>query len=150
MRPFILDPLFRSLSVLPGVGPRTVGHLERLVGGPAVANLLWHVPIDLVDRSYAPNIKDAESGRIATIKVDVVAHMPNARRNLPYKVKVKDDTGTMTLVFFHPRKDWLEKQLPIGGKVSISGKTEGYEGKTSNGSSRSYFTLWKIKRDTSC
>lgn len=103
--------------------------MERLVNGPAVVNLLWHAPIDLIDRSYTPKIKDAEAGRIATLNVEVVAHMPNARRNLPYKVKVKDNTDALSLVFFHARRDWLEKQLPVGGKVTVSGKIEGYQGK---------------------
>ena len=124
-RPFILDPVFRALSVLPGIGPKTSAAVERLVGGARVMDLLWHAPIDLVDRSYAPSIEDAEPGRIATFEVKVVAHMPNPKRGLPYKVKVENNTGSLSLVFFHARRDWIEKQLPVGKTVKISGKVEG-------------------------
>lgn len=128
-RPFILDPVFRALSVLPGIGPKTSAAVERLVGGARVMDLLWHAPIDLVDRSYAPSIEDAEPGRIATFEVKVVAHMPNPKRGLPYKVKVENNTGSLSLVFFHARRDWIEKQLPVGKTVKISGKVEGYQGR---------------------
>ncbi|MGE4313158.1 MAG: ATP-dependent DNA helicase RecG [Pseudobdellovibrionaceae bacterium] len=127
-RPFLLDPLFRALTVLPGVGPRTQKHFERLAGGPKILDLLWHLPIDLVDRSYRPTIEAAEAGRVATIRVTVAHHTPNPKRNLPYRVSVTDETGRMSLVFFHARKDYLEKLLPIGKTVLISGKLEAYQG----------------------
>lgn len=127
-RPFALDPLFRALTTLPGIGPRNGKYLEKLVGGPRVMDLLWHAPIDIIDRRYAPLVKDAPNGRIATLTVQVTGHQPSARRNLPYRVQCKDESGQLTLVFFHANKAWLEKQLPIGATVIVSGKIEYYQG----------------------
>ena len=127
-RPFDLDPLFRPLTVLPGIGPRSAALIEKLVGGPKVLDLLWHLPIEVIDRRFAPKINEAPNGRIATIEVTVGKHSPNARRAQPYRVQCKDETGTIALVFFHANKGWIEKQLPVGARVIISGKVEYYQG----------------------
>ncbi len=127
-RPFALDPLFRRVTDLSGIGPRNAALFEKLCGGERVVDLLWHLPIDFVDRRFAPQVKDAPDGRIATLTVTVQKHAPNKHRNQPYKVSCTDETGPLTLVFFHPRKDWLEKQLPEGATVIVSGKIEHYQG----------------------
>ncbi len=127
-RPFELDPLFRALTVLPGVGPRNAKLLEKLVGGPKVLDLLWHLPIDFVDRRFAPTIKDAPDGKVATLTVTVGKHIPNQRKGQPYKVWCTDETGTINLVFFHAHKDYLEKQLPLNETVIVSGRIEYYQG----------------------
>ncbi len=127
-RPFELDPLFRALTTLPGVGPRNAKLLERLIGGPKVLDILWHKPVDFIDRRFSPKIADAPDGRIATLQVHVGKHIPNPRKGLPYKVWCTDETGTINLAFFHAHKDWIEKQLPVGADVIISGKVEYYQG----------------------
>jgi len=127
-RPFDLDPLFRALTTLPGVGPKNAKLFEKLLGGPKVLDLLWHLPVDFIDRRFSPVISEAPDGRIATMEVTVVSHSPNQRRGLPYRVKVRDDSGTMNLVFFHASKAWIEKQLPDREKIIVSGKVEYYQG----------------------
>lgn len=125
-RPFALDPLFRSLSVLPGVGPKSVKLFEHLIGGGKILDLLWHKPVDFVDRSYAPKIADAEDGKIVTIEMTVQKHFPSPKFGLPYKVWCTDDTAPCNLVFFNAKKDWIEKQLPLNAKVIVSGRMEVY------------------------
>ena len=127
-RPFELDPLFRALTALPGVGPKNAKLFEKLLGGPKVLDLLMHLPVDFIDRRFAPPISEAPNGRIATMEVTVLSHTPNARKGLPYRVKVRDDSGTMSLVFFHANKAWIEKQLPDRETVIVSGKIEYYQG----------------------
>ena len=127
-RPFILDPLFRSLTVLPGVGPKTVRLFENLIGGGKVLDLLWHKPVDFVDRSYAPAIADAENGKICTLRLTVQKHFPSPKRSLPYRVWCSDETAAMNLVFFNANKDWLEKQLPVGKTLYVSGRMEVFQG----------------------
>ncbi len=128
-RPFALDPLFRRVTDLAGIGPRNAALFEKLCGGDKMLDLLWHKPIDFVDRRFAPKIKDAPAGRIATLTVTVHRHFPNERKNQPYKVWCTDETGTINLVFFHANKQWLEKQLPVNATVIVSGKIEHYQGK---------------------
>ena len=128
-RPFILDPLFTRVTGLPGVGPRTAKLFEKLCGGDKMIDLLWHKPIDFIDRRFAPKIKDAPAGQICTLTVTVHKHFPNERRGQPYKVWCTDETGTINLVFFNAHKDYIEKHLPAGATVIVSGKVDYYNGK---------------------
>ncbi len=127
-RPFALDPLFRLVTTLPGVGPKNGKLFEKLTGGPKVADLLWHKPVDFVDRSHSPALRDAENGKIITREIEILKHSPSARSGLPYRVKATDGTASIDLVFFNAKRDWVEKQLPLGAVRLISGRVEFYQG----------------------
>ena len=128
-RPFAIDPLFRPLTTLPGIGPRNGKLLEKLVNGPKVLDVLWHKPIDIIDRRHTPKVKDALPGHIATLTLTVHKHFPAAKKSQPYKVWCVDDTGAINLVFFHAHKEYLEKQLPVDATVVVSGMVESFQGK---------------------
>lgn len=128
-RPFILDPLFRPLIVLPGIGPRNARLFEKLTGGPKVLDLLWHLPIDLVDRRFSCPVADLPDGQVVTLHVKVEKHTPGYRKSQPYRVRCSDETGKITLVFFHASQDWIKRQLPEGKDVIVSGKVEFYRGR---------------------
>jgi len=128
MRPAILFPLFGETRSLPGVGPR----LEKLIAraaGTRLLDLIFHLPSGLIDRSYRPTLMGAESGRIATVSVNVLDHLPPRDRRQPYKVRCSDETAAIELVFFHADADYLKRTLPPGQKRIISGKIERYSGK---------------------
>ncbi len=127
-RPFDLDPLFRSITVLSGVGAKNGKLLEKLIAGPKVLDLLLHAPIDFVDRRFSCPIASVPNGKIVTMEVRIDAHVPNTRKSLPYRVKAVDDSGEISLVFFHANKGWIEKLLPIGKNMVISGKIEYFQG----------------------
>jgi ATP-dependent DNA helicase RecG len=127
MRPPVLNPLFAPITALPGIGPRTAGLFERLTG-PRVVDLLWHLPVGVVDRRFAPTIGEAPEGAIATITAKVEAHEPPRTKRLPYRVRLRDATGQLTLVFFHGREDYLSRMLPVGSTRVVSGKIERYRG----------------------
>ena len=112
-RPDILFPLFAEVTALTGVGPRIAKQIAKLAG-PRVVDLLWHLPSGLIDRRFSPVVAEAPDGRIATITVTVDAHFLPPVKRRPYKVLCSDDTGSMVLVFFHGREDYLTKVLPIG------------------------------------
>lgn len=124
MRPFIIDPLFRALSVLPGVGARNLKRFEKLTGGEKILDLLWHVPIDLIDRRAQPKISEAAIGQVATFKITVQKHFRPTKRGAPYRVWCSDETGSLNLVFFNAKADWLLQQLPEGTQKIVSGKVE--------------------------
>ncbi|MBI3441494.1 MAG: ATP-dependent DNA helicase RecG [Proteobacteria bacterium] len=126
-RPFILDPLFQSTKVIPGVGPRLTKLLER-VAGARVVDLLWHLPSGIIDRRYAPRIAEAQTGQIATLTVTIDEHLPPKRQSLPYKIRCHDETGAVDLIFFNVKGDYLEQQLPPGEQRLVSGKLETYGG----------------------
>ncbi|MEQ8503930.1 MAG: ATP-dependent DNA helicase RecG [Rhodospirillales bacterium] len=126
MRPEILFSLFKPVTTLSGVGPRVGAQIEKLCGGGRLTDLLLHLPTGIVDRRYAPPIAEAEPGRVATLTVIVGKHSKPHNRRQPYRVEVSDDTGVLTLVFFHARDDYLSKTLPEGEKRIVSGVVERY------------------------
>ena len=123
MRPEILFPVFVPVTKLNGVGPRIAKLIER-VAGPSLVDLFWHLPTGLIDRRYAPKVAEAVPGAIATITVQVDKHLPARNRRMPYKITCSDDSGDLTLVFFHAREDYLRKTLPEGETRIVSGKIE--------------------------
>ena len=131
MRPEILTPLFAGLKGLPGIGPKTAPLWNRLVatdvvGGEArIVDLLFHLPVAVIDRRRTVKIGEAPDGEIATLLVTIAEHRaPPRGSRAPYRIVAWDDTGDMTLVYFSPRADWLTKLLPEGEKRWVSGRIE--------------------------
>lgn len=126
MRPAILFPLFTEIRTLSGVGPK----LEKLiakVAGPKLVDLIFDLPAGVVDRSYRPKLAAAEPGRIATVEVTVLDHLPPRIKSQPYKVRVSDETAIMELVFFRAHADYLAGILPLGAKRVLSGRIEKFK-----------------------
>jgi ATP-dependent DNA helicase RecG len=134
MRPSLLDPLFAGLTALAGVGPKLEKLYRRLFGredAPArVIDLLFHLPSGMIDRRSRPKIGDVVPGSIATVAVTVDRHRPPPpnRPRSPYQVYASDDTGDLILTFFHAKRDYLEKLLPVGERRTVSGTTALYDG----------------------
>ncbi len=126
MRPEILFPLFSEITKLPGIGPRIAKRIEGLAG-PNILDLLFHLPNGIIDRRYTPKITQAEPGMVATLTVNIDQHFPAKTRGRPYKIRCSDETGSITLIYFHARQDYLQKILPEGKQRIISGTTEIYQ-----------------------
>jgi ATP-dependent DNA helicase RecG len=135
MRPNILDPLFGRASALPGVGPKTAKLLNRLLARAGeearVVDLIFHLPINVVDRRARPKVAEAPLDTMVVLKVRVAEHRkPQGRYSkAPYKVLVEDETGDLELVFFLANPEWIERSLPIGETRWVSGKLELYDGR---------------------
>jgi len=137
MRPELLNPLFRPITSLGGVGPKVALALRRLIGGaeadepPRVVDLLFHLPAALIDRRNQPGIALAPEGAIVTLKVRVDRYQkpPRGNRRVPYRIYCHDETGEIALTFFHANDAWLEKQLPVGETRYVSGRVEWFNGK---------------------
>ncbi|NBC32350.1 MAG: ATP-dependent DNA helicase RecG [Alphaproteobacteria bacterium] len=128
MRPPALNPLFAEITALPGVGPRIAPLLAK-AAGPKVVDLLWHLPTGLIDRRQTPSVADAPVGEVATLRLRVEGHIPQPRTHrTPYRVRCRDDSGTIDLVYFHPNPDWLAKTLPVGEEWVVSGRVDLYQG----------------------
>ncbi|GGE79563.1 ATP-dependent DNA helicase RecG [Stappia taiwanensis] len=134
MRPTQLDPLFAPVSSLPGIGPRTARQLAVLLGTgverePHVIDLLLHLPTSVIDRRARPGIAVAPEGEIVTLEVRVDGHQaPPRSSRAPYRIRVHDDSGELTLVFFRAHTAWLEKTLPVGADLVVSGRIEWFNG----------------------
>ena len=126
MRPQILFSLFAPVTSLDGVGPR-IAKLIKNLAGPKVVDLLWHLPREIVDRSFRPTISKALGGQLCTITVEVEKHEKGYARR-PYRVRCRDDSGFLTLIFFHAKEDYLLRLLPIGETRIVSGTVEEFSG----------------------
>lgn len=135
MRPSLLDPLFAPVSSLPGVGSRLAMRLAGLLGTdpdrePHVIDLLMHMPSGVIDRRLRPGIARSPEGAIVTLEVRVDRHQapPRASR-APYRVFGHDETGEIAFVFFHANAGWLEKLMPVGADLVVSGRVEWFNGR---------------------
>ena len=127
MRPEALNPLFADVTALPKVGPKLALLISR-AAGPRVVDVLFQPPAGLIDRSARPKLADAPFGQLATVEVTVDRHDPPRIKRLPYRIICSDETGFLTLIFFHARPDYLKQALPEGAKRIVSGRIEEYGG----------------------
>jgi ATP-dependent DNA helicase RecG len=134
MRPPVLNPLFASLSSLPGIGPKLQKLYARLLGrdgeAPRIIDLLFHLPSGFVDRRRQPKLSEVEPGSVVTVAVTIERHRPPPphRPRVPYNIEASDETNTLTITYFNARKDYLEKLLPVGEVRYVSGTATLYDG----------------------
>jgi ATP-dependent DNA helicase RecG len=139
MRPALLDPLFAPATTLDGIGPKVADLIARVVPSNMpgrelrVAELLFILPHSIIDRRNRPKITEAADGAIVTLQLRVDRHQPPPRGQgkMPYKVFAHDETGEIALTFFHSKAPWIEKILPEGNEVLVSGRLEWFNGRPS-------------------
>ncbi|HFC05316.1 MAG TPA: DEAD/DEAH box helicase, partial [Rhizobiales bacterium] len=138
MRPQKLNPFFTGVTRLKGIGAKVEKTLAKLVRPGTddtslivrYIDILLHLPTGLIDRRKRPTINNLPMEGIVTVEVTIGAHKipPRHNKRVPYRVECFDDTGTLSLVFFHVHGDYLQRQLPVGEKRFISGAIEWYSG----------------------
>jgi ATP-dependent DNA helicase RecG len=100
--------------------------IARAAGGERVIDLLFHMPESYLDRTARPTIRSARAGTVATLAVEVVRHERPAHSRQPWRIVVRDDTGTAELVFFRFTR---EAQMPPGAELVVSGKIDLFNGR---------------------
>ncbi|MGE4481678.1 ATP-dependent DNA helicase RecG [Acidocella sp.] len=120
----ILLPLRASLSTLPGLGPRLSALMNKLVDGESVRDVLFHLPVEFIDRRVTPCLAEARPGQVATLRVEVVRHEDPARKGQPWRVVVTDGTGFAEIVLFHAAR---LSQFPVGARLIIAGRLEQFQ-----------------------
>src|SRR5215471_10663405 len=132
MRPAVLNTLFASLTSLSGVGSKLEKLYVRLLDreAPRVVDLLFHLPSGAIDRRARPKLRDVQPGQVVTVAVTIGKHRPGPprRSRAPYRIYASDDTGDLTLTYFNPNRDYLEKLLTEGEIRYVSGTAEFYDG----------------------
>ncbi len=127
-RPDLLNPLFKSLKSMKGVGPQLGALFAKFFGAPdgqdaVVLDVLMHMPSGVIDRRAQNGVAYAPVGSIATLKLHIDEHIvPPRNSRAPLRIKAHDETGEITLSFFGARGGWVEKQLPIGDIRYVSGE----------------------------
>lgn len=139
MRPSLLDPLFAPITTLDGVGSRVAALIANIAPTmisdreTRVGDLLFVLPHSVIDRRNRPGIALSPEGATVTLEVTVDRHQPapRGRGNVPYRVYAFDETGEVALTFFHAKQAWLEKILPVGETVLVSGRMDWFNGRPS-------------------
>jgi ATP-dependent DNA helicase RecG len=132
--PYTLSALFAPVSSLRGVGPKLLPLLARLLNMPGkvprVIDLLFHLPVGVIDRGSLTTIEQAEIGKIATVEIMVAAHKfpKTSNKRAPMRILGYDDSSELALVYFSAHADQLRKQFPIGEKRIVSGRMDEFNG----------------------
>ena len=128
-RPTSLYRLFASTSSLPGIGPKLAAIMEKRIGGHLI-DILRHLPVSLNDRRARPSVDEAEDGQLATFEILVLSgDIPPGKSNRPARITAETKGGSLELVFFRARADWLRTSLPIGERRLVSGRVERFQGR---------------------
>ena len=116
--------LEQSISTLRGVGPKLSARLLEL-GIARIEDLLFHFPLRYQDRTQITPIGALSDGVEAVIHGEVRAAgvVPGRRRSLV--LKVADDSGLLTVRFFHFRNTQVQ-QLQTGSAITLFGTPRRY------------------------
>tara|TARA_B100000963_G_scaffold360360_1_gene390913 strand:+ start:336 stop:2387 length:2052 start_codon:yes stop_codon:yes gene_type:complete len=113
--------LLSDLSSLKGVGVKTTNLLKKKKINN-IFDLLWKLPKSYIDRSLSSQIKDLRLGQNHTITIIPQKYNFPRIRKLPNRVLCSDETGEIDCIFFNSYEGYIKKILPIGKKITISGK----------------------------
>ena len=138
MRPQSLNPFFAGVTKLKGIGAKVEKTLAKLVRpgiddtsvNVRLIDILLHLPSGVIDRRERPTIDGLPPEGIITVEVTIGQHKipPRHNKRVPYRVDCFDDTGNLSLVFFHVHGDYLQRLLPVGETRFVSGAIEFYSG----------------------
>lgn len=95
-----MDFLKQPVASLTGIGAQTAKRLEK-IGIRIIQDLVFHLPYRYEDRTRVTPIGSLESGMTALIcgTVEYIDVLPRGRKSLI--ARIGDDTGFITLKFFH-------------------------------------------------
>ncbi len=127
MRDPDLYPFYTDISTLPGVGPKMRTLLEKLTGGTTLLDLVYHLPSNWIDRRNRGTIAEALADEVATV-TGVVDQFNPSRGKAPARIRIRDESGFMTLVYFRANSNWLERTFKKGSTVMASGLVQDFDG----------------------
>ncbi len=121
------DVLLAPAKAPKGARKETAELIAKVAGGMLVRDLVLLPPHSAIDRRNRVPIDQADDGEIATIEAEVDAHMPGYK-NLPYRIRLRDETGFLTVTYFRGHEDMLKRMWPVGQTRLVSGKVTFYDG----------------------
>jgi ATP-dependent DNA helicase RecG len=122
------NDLFSSINKIKGVGPVISKKLSEK-GIDNKIDLFLNLPTGAIDRTFCPKLDQLEVGKISSIFVRPTKYYFPRFRNLPNKVVCKDEFGSIDIIFFNSRENYIKQILPIDQEVIISGKVGFYKNK---------------------
>lgn len=121
-----------SHRVPQGVGPQRGELLKKELGIYTYGQLLEHYPFRYIDRTRFYKIKQlhAELPHVQVLARVLSKTIVGEKRSKRLVVELKDDTGTMELVWFQSIK-WFEKMIQVGSVYILFGKPSAFNGRIS-------------------
>ena len=113
--------LTSKISTLKGVGEKRLA-LFNVMSVYTVQDLLEYFPRDYIDRSIITPIRQAEIGKVSTIKCAVTGISDNIRLNgkTISKITAKDESGSVEIVWFN--RPYMRNNFKTGSQWSFTGK----------------------------
>lgn len=110
-----------------GARRETLDLVAKVAGGRLVRDVLFLPPNSAIDRRLRVPIGETRDGEIATIEAEVDAHQP-AYKNLPHRIRLRDETGFLSVAYFRGNEEMLKRMWPVGQKRLVSGTVTFYDG----------------------
>ncbi|WP_020676243.1 ATP-dependent DNA helicase RecG [Geopsychrobacter electrodiphilus] len=111
-----------------GVGPKLLAQLNKL-GLNTIEDALYHLPSRYEDRRHLRKINQLQTGRQEVFCARVLAAgeaLTSRSRRLLFEVIAEDETGRISLKWFHYRKSWLQKRFSIGQQFVFIGEIHSF------------------------
>ncbi len=110
-----------------GARKDTLDLIAKVAGGRLVRDLVFLPPNAAIDRRLRVPIGETNEGDIATIEAEVDGHMPGFK-NLPYRIRLRDESGFLTVAYFRGNEEMLKRMWPVGQTRLVSGEIKFYDG----------------------
>ncbi len=114
-----------------GAKKDTMDLIAKVAGGKLVRDLVFLPPNAAIDRRLRVPIGETNEGDIATIEAEVDGHLTGRRiggKVLPHRIRLRDETGFLTIAYFRGAAEMFERMWPIGQTRIVSGTITMYEG----------------------
>lgn len=123
----VQDALLAPAVAPKGSRKETMDLIAKVAGGKLVRDLVFLPPNSAIDRRLRAPIAETNEGDIATIEAEVDAHMPGYK-NLPYRIRLRDESGFLTVAYFRANEEMLKRMWPVGQTRLVSGKISVHDG----------------------
>jgi ATP-dependent DNA helicase RecG len=118
-----LQPVTLPLSALKGVGPKRAVHFARK-GIHTILDLFFFTPLRYEDRTSIRPISECEEGALSLVQGRVISGREERffpSRTRVFKIRLKDDTGGLELLWFNYRKPHLARFTAPGTELFAHG-----------------------------
>src|SRR6185295_7102315 len=105
----------------------TMELIAKVAGGALARDLVFLPPNAAIDRRLRVPIAETNDGDIATIEAEVDGHIAGYK-NLPHRIRLRDETGFLTVAYFRGHEEMLKRMWPVGQTRLVSGKVTFHDG----------------------
>ena len=134
MRPDILNFLFSPLSVLRGIGEKTLKNYTKLLSkkrilkeeNTKILDLLFHLPEKILQRKVVNNIDDIQEGDYIVAKIKIITLNPPERTKQPYTITCYLGNNFVNIVYYKYFENYINNKFKVGEEVFVSGKVAIY------------------------